>query len=96
MNKKKTVWAVFLILVLAACVIVMVLAQEKPLEREQDKAFADGSQIRIEQVSNLQLDSLYKLCKVWGFAKYHHPSVVDGTLNWDAELFRVIPKVLEA
>lgn len=96
MNKKKIVWAVFLILVLAACVIVMVLAQEKPPERERDKAFVDGSRIRIEQVSNLQLDSLYKLCKVWGFAKYHHPSVVDGTLNWDAELFRVIPKVLEA
>jgi C-terminal processing protease CtpA/Prc len=36
------------------------------------------------------------LGKVWGFLKYHHPAVVSGQRNWDADLFRVLPKVLAA
>ena len=43
---------------------------------------APGSGIEISQLSDLQSESLYKLCKVWGYAKYRHPSVIDGSLNW--------------
>lgn len=42
------------------------------------------------------MEFLYKLCKVWGYTKYYHPDVVSGKLNWDAELFKVMPKVLKA
>lgn len=38
---------------------------------------------------------LILLCKVWGFAKYYHPDIVKGKCNWDFELFRVMPSLLE-
>jgi peptidase S41-like protein len=43
-----------------------------------------------------QIDNLVTLGKVWGFVKYHHPGVTGGTIDWDAELLRVIPVVLSA
>lgn len=84
--------------VLAACLAVMLLAQPKkaPLPRDKDTEFDKGSDISVDTLSALQAESLYKLCKVWGYAKYHHPSVIDGSLNWDAELLRVMPKILSA
>ena len=96
MNRKKNLSIISIIAMFVFCVIFVMINMEKPLKRDKDKEFASGSNISIEQISDVQAESLYKLCKVWGFAKYHHPSVVDGTLNWDAELFRIIPKVLES
>lgn len=46
--------------------------------------------------TNPQTESLAKLAKVWGFVKYRHPSVTSGTLDWDEELLRVMPLVLDA
>lgn len=39
---------------------------------------------------------LHKLCRVWGFAKYYHPKILKGDVNWDYELFRVLPAVIGA
>lgn len=44
-----------------------------------------------KDVSNLAL-----LCKVWGYLKYYHPSVVEGKYNWDEELIKMLPKVLKS
>jgi C-terminal processing protease CtpA/Prc len=32
-------------------------------------------------------------CKVWGFLKYYHPQVADGSKNWDDQLFTILPQV---
>jgi C-terminal processing protease CtpA/Prc len=32
--------------------------------------------------------------KVWGFVKYHHPSVAGGTINWDSVFVAHIDKVI--
>lgn len=61
-----------------------------------DNEFNNGSNIKLENLNDNKIESLNKLCKVWGFVKYHHPKVVSGSLNWDYELFRVMPKVIEA
>ncbi len=53
-----------------------------------------GSSVTIAQLSNQQAEDLAILCKVWGFLKYYHPKVADGSLNWDEELFKVMPQVL--
>ncbi|HBE68930.1 MAG TPA: hypothetical protein DDW52_12350, partial [Planctomycetaceae bacterium] len=37
---------------------------------------------------------LATLCKVWGLVKYHHPGLAAGDVDWDAELFHVIPAYL--
>lgn len=70
--------------------------EEKALKRCQDTEFASDSGVRIEKLSEVQQKNLHILAKVWGFTKYRHPDITAGNINWDAELFRVMPKVLEA
>ncbi|MWB95845.1 peptidase S41 [Flavobacterium sp. GA093] len=43
-----------------------------------------------------ETEKLAATCKVWGFLKYYHPNVTDGSKNWDEQLFQVLPKVEEA
>lgn len=35
-------------------------------------------------------------CKVWGFLKYYHPNVANGSKNWDEQLFTILPEVEKA
>ena len=46
--------------------------------------------------TSLQVNHLWKLGKVWGFLKYHHPLITHGELDWDRRLFEVLPAVLGA
>lgn len=55
----------------------------------------DSSGISIAQYDSQTIENLAVLCKVWGFLKYYHPEVADGKHNWDAELFKVIPSVIQ-
>ncbi|SHJ14807.1 Peptidase family S41 [Clostridium cavendishii DSM 21758] len=59
-----------------------------------DKEFDNGSNVKIEKITNIQSHNLYKLCKVWGFVKYYHPKIATEDINWDYELFRIMPIVL--
>ena len=36
------------------------------------------------------------LCKLWGFAKYYHPTVGAGSINWDSVLVKSITKTLNS
>lgn len=63
---------------------------------EQDKEFDKGSAIETIEVSEENGADLALLGKVWGFLKYYHPAVAKGEYNWDYELFRIIPKVVQA
>ena len=72
------------------------LRTHSKLPRDRDRAFDRGSGITLTEVSAVQTENLATLCRVWGLVKYRHPDIVDGTLNWDAELFRVLPGVLAA
>src|SRR5262245_28718370 len=57
---------------------------------------AQESRLGPVAVSPEQTANLVTLGKVWGFLKYHHPLAVAGERDWDAELFRVLPRVLAA
>jgi C-terminal processing protease CtpA/Prc len=35
-------------------------------------------------------------CKTWGFLKYYHPNVADGSKNWDEQLLAILPQVEQA
>ena len=93
-------WAILCVVLLAVCAAVLVVMRGDPLEgmlpRDRDAEFADGSGIVLEDATALQRDALYKLAKVWGYVKYRHPAVIAGQVNWDAELFRVMPEVVQA
>lgn len=62
----------------------------------QDKEFDTGSKIDAVKLSKSKIEDLAVLGRVWGFLKYHHPAAAGGDLNWDYELFRVLPKILAA
>ena len=61
-----------------------------------DKEFDAGSKIAGIDYTSADIANLKTLGLVWGFLKYHHPKVASGDLNWDYELFRIMPKVLAA
>jgi C-terminal processing protease CtpA/Prc len=63
---------------------------------ERDTTFRRGSGLAIGPISQQQTDNLAVLGRVWGFVKYYHPAVARGDYNLDAELLRVLPKVLAA
>ena len=65
-----------------------------PLGPKLDNAFDTGSGIVITAADKLQIENLTNLGMLWGFLKYYHPAVRLGTYNWDAELFRILPKIL--
>jgi hypothetical protein len=73
----------------------------KPFERkifaaEKDKEFDTWSQISSLSLTKDLLENLKMLGLVWGFLKYYHPAISTGEYNWDYELFRVFPKILNS
>lgn len=63
---------------------------------DSDHAFDKGSGITISGLTPLQTTHLEVLGKVWGFLKYYHPAVMAGEYNWDYELFRILPAILNS
>jgi C-terminal processing protease CtpA/Prc len=70
--------------------------QRKLTLAQQDTAFNDGSNINVGTLSNQKLKDLALIGNVWGFLKYHHPAIATGDINWDYELFRKMPDILQA
>lgn len=68
----------------------------KLLPAQKDKEFDNGSQIATLPVDKSQIENMKTLGLIWGFLKYYHPNIAKGEYNWDYELFRVLPKVLNA
>jgi C-terminal processing protease CtpA/Prc len=54
------------------------------------------SQSFFAQTKLTETQKLTATCKVWGYLKYYHPKVADGSKNWDEQLFEVLSKVEKA
>ena len=70
----------------------------KTIEKElsivdKDNEFDSGSKFEISNLNEIQNRNLFVLGKVWGFVKYHHPTIAEGKISWDYELFRILPKI---
>jgi C-terminal processing protease CtpA/Prc len=63
---------------------------------DTDREFDNGSRIKLDELTNLQVENLTTLGKVWGFLKYHHPQVTSGKRQFDYDLLRVLPAILAA
>ena len=70
--------------------------ERKLTKVELDKEFDKGSTISNINLDQNNIDSLKKLCLIWGYLKYYHPSVAEGNYNWDYELFRIYHKLENA
>ena len=66
---------------------------EQLAKAKLDTEFDEGSNFELAGISKQQVDNLYKLCKIWGFVKYHHPEIAKGNVNWDYELFQILPAI---
>lgn len=51
--------------------------------------------VDIGELTPQKEETLYKTCLVWGLAKYCHPAVVGGGLDWDKALIDRLPALLE-
>ena len=54
------------------------------------------SQSFFAQTKLTETQKLTATCKVWGYLKYYHPQVASGKIDWDKQLFEVLPKVEQA
>ncbi|PZP52687.1 MAG: peptidase S41 [Pseudopedobacter saltans] len=66
------------------------------LPADNDMQFDIGSPIKTIKTDTNTINRLYQMGLIWGFLKYYHPSIASGKYNWDGELFRILPRVLEA
>ncbi len=90
-----TVWVDDLELLLDGKPVIEVVPRILP-GAELDHEFDMGSGLEFTEINDFQLESLVLLGKVWSFLKYHHPQIGRGDVNWDYDLMRIIPSVLEA
>lgn len=90
--KSLVFFSVLLIFIVAGC---STSQEAHQLEREKEQNFDQGSGINFSSLSEQKIVDFAKLSKVWGVVKYYHPKVVSGDINWDYELFRVMPSILE-
>lgn len=73
----------------------------KPYQKQQsladlDTTFNAGSRIDAIELNQALTTQLSNLGMIWGFLKYHHPTVARGERNWDYELFRILPQIISA
>jgi len=71
------------------------ICQNKLSPAENDEEFDVGSKIQFSNLNEQKINDLDLLGKIWGFIKYHHPSIATGNYNWDYELFRMLPAYLK-
>ncbi len=71
-----------------------ILSREEKIAHNDE--FDKGSGINLVIITPDNLENLYQLGKLWGYLKYYHPDVAKGDYNWDYELFRILPAILNA
>ena len=59
-------------------------------------SFVGCAKISDDRMATPKVQSLEKLCLVWGYTKYTHPAFLFGEKDWDEELLNLIPVVSEA
>ncbi len=98
-EEKKKYWkSIVLFNLFFICFIIWGCSSTKDIHqigRDKDQEFDNGSGIYLSSIIEKEIMDLAKLCKVWGIVKYYHPEVISGEVNWDYELFRVMPHILE-
>lgn len=61
---------------------------------DADKAFNNGSAITDITLTPSKIEDLTVLGQIWGYLKYYHPAIASGRYNWDYELFRILPDII--
>lgn len=80
------------ILIIAGLTFYSCSVETKSLSTEQ--AYAE---LKLpEEPDSLQIQAIVQDSRIWGFAKYHHPTFASRSINADAEYFCLLNDVLQA
>jgi len=84
-------------LMIALCLLDCIASAQESLnyKADLDHQFDNGSAIASIPLNERRTNDLAILGKIWGFVKYYHPAVQNGEYNWDYELYRVLPKIMQ-
>ena len=64
------------------------------VKKVRDTAEVEASGFLNVELTPDKIDELTNLGMLWGFLKYYHPAVMNGKVNWDDELFRILPDIM--
>lgn len=95
-NLKHHPWLKWGLITVATVLICYLSYRIEAGGRRLDHEFDKGSLVDVEISGPESSERLLKLCRVWGFVKYYHPKIQEGEVNWDYELFRILPPYLAA
>ncbi|MFD2445448.1 S41 family peptidase [Bacillus sp. CGMCC 1.16607] len=89
----KKLWLISLIFILlAGC-----NPAKNSVKQDNNTLYDEGFEFSNEVIGSKQIhNDLFVLGKIWGFLKYYHPNVAAGEFDWDVELFKILPEILEA
>lgn len=82
-------------IILIVLVIITTSCSNKHFDNEQ-LICEKSANIKIQELTEQQLDNLELLGKIWGLMKYHHPAIASGKYDWDLELINMLPDYLSA
>lgn len=66
------------------------------LSCSSDVCTNNSSALTNIECSEKNIEDLFILCKIWGIVKFHHPDVIKGSIDWDSELFKLLPSILKS
>lgn len=75
---------------------ILILPSYGQAQVKNDTEFVHSSKIRSIELNEQNIEDLETLGLIWGYLKYYHPNIASGDYNWDFELFRILPKVIDA
>jgi len=84
------------ILLFAILLNLTALTFSQTFPADQDHEFDHESKVVFPEMNIQIVENLELLGKIWGFLKYNHPKIGEGTYNWDYELFRILPSYLKS
>lgn len=76
-------------------ILIFSLSCNTVVEKSEEQ-FSSNSGVVVNKYNEQTVENLSLLCMIWGFAKYYHPTLVQEKYNWDFELFRIMPSIIEA
>ena len=91
----RPVFRIFCILLCLLCVTPVMQAQQPPVPAPASSGF----NLTAEDLKDSRaVGNLETLCRVWGYAKYHHPFFCDTLcrVDVDSALFALLPRVVHA
>lgn len=93
---RKIIAGLTALVLLAAATYGLYIMQNRSGTRNELQNGTVRSDVVIGELTQDKERILYKTCLVWGLAKYYHPAILAGGVDWDKALLDELPALLAA